>query len=379
MSLPRIALNGRFSGTHQPTGAQTAAFWMLDAIVRLERNLELVIFADSRFPGISEWHHFPGVIWVEVPFQDWSRTQAQLWEQLIFPFVSRHYGCTAAHHPMLTNPVWNNGLSTLITVNDLNFMVHPEWYHWTFRWFLRLCAIPGLRRARHVRVISRYIEEQVWQQLQLPRERLGTIYCGVKTPQFARSSSAPPPAGVPHILCVGSLQPHKNLIRLCEAFQQLRREGIVQELRVVGRPQTSFCKIPGLEEMLRAPGVVILGYLSEEELFNAYAQSTVFCFPSLEEGFGMPILEAMQAGTLVVTSRTSCLPEIAGSAARLVDPTNVNEIAEGLREMLQLDPASRQQRVTEGKAWAATFTWERCGRAYLELYQDILLPPSAHT
>ena len=123
----KVGFNGRFSGTKQPTGTQTAAFQLFDAIIRRERDVEIVVFADSRFPGIESWKSAPKLKWVETPFQDWSRNRAQIWEQVSLPIDARSQGCSIVHHPITTSPVWRNGTKSVVTLHDLNFYRHPEW------------------------------------------------------------------------------------------------------------------------------------------------------------------------------------------------------------------------------------------------------------
>ena len=174
------------------------------------------------------------------------------------------------------------------------------------------------------------------------------------------------------LLCVGSLQPHKNLPRFIRAYQRLKSEFPDLELRVVGRPQPRFAKDPELPRLLESPGVRVLGYLSEEALADAYASSAVFCYPSLEEGFGLPILEAMSVGTIVVTSNVSCLPEIAGDSAILADPFSVESIADGLRRALTLEPSTRERMVTAGRERARQFSWQRAADEYLKIYSELI-------
>jgi len=110
--------------------------------------------------------------------------------------------------------------------------------------------------------------------------------------------------------------------------------------------------------------------LSEEELANAYAGAKAFCFPSLEEGFGLPVLEAMSLGCPVLTSDTSCLPEIAVPALQ-VDPYSVDAIAGGLRHLLDLTPTEREEIITAGQTWCQRFRWEDSAKRYLSLYRDL--------
>ena len=365
--MKSIALNGRFSGTPEPTGTQTVAFQLFDAILREPREpgeFEFVVFADDRFPGVESWRDLPHVRFIRTPFQDWSRGRAQLWEQITAPHLARRHGCSIMHHPITTSPIWQNGLVQLVTLHDLNFYLHPEWYSRSFRMAFALCAIPGLRRSRCVVTISDYIRGQLSEIIGIPEKRLHRIYNGVKP-----MKSTAPRAGN-YLFAAGSLQPHKNLARLMRAFQTIRREYPDLELLIAGRPQPHFASDPEMCRLLTAPGIRLAGYLSEEELANAYAGARAFCFPSLEEGFGLPILEAMTLGCPVLTSNVSCMPEIAGPAL-LVDPFSVESIAEGLREILNLNPEQRLHLQEEGRHWAARFSWKSAAREYMNLYRKL--------
>ena len=227
----RVALNGRFTGTPQPTGTQTAAFNLFDQIVRNRAGCELVIFADSRFGGVTEWKALPGIEFVETPFQDWSRGRAQLWEQFRLPSLCRAHRCDIVHHPINTSPALGSGCKSVVTLHDLNFLRHPDWYSLRFRVIYTLCAWPGLHRAARVATISNYVLGDARRHLKVPEERLRMIYNGVKTLVPAKIV----PAGR-YVVCVGSIPPHKNLVRLIKAFLLLRAGDPGLELRVVGRP-----------------------------------------------------------------------------------------------------------------------------------------------
>lgn len=364
----RVALNGRFSGTPQPTGTQTVAFQLFDAIIRAPRSIEIVVFADSRFPGVAEWKKIPGTRFVAVPFQSWSRGRSQLWEQFRLPHLCCKWACQAAHHPISTNPAWHPRCKSVVTLHDLNFYLHPEWFTHSFRLVQRFGVIPGARHAERVVAISNHVLDLAKKHLGIAEPKLRMIYNGVKP---LKSSAVAKSGGGRRLLCVGSLQPHKNLPRLIRAFQRLQAEFPDLELHVVGRPQPRFARDPELPRLLESRGIKLLGYLSEEALADAYVHSAVFCYPSLEEGFGLPILEAMSAGTLVVTSNLSCLPEIAGGKAFLVDPFSVEAIADGLRRALALDQSKRASMVADGRDWAQRFSWQRAADEYLKIYSEL--------
>ena len=191
-----IALNGRFSGTRQPTGTQTVAYHLFDAILRSPQRggAPVTVFADPRFPGIAAWRDIPETTLVSTPFQDWSRGRSQLWEQFAFPRLARKYDAMIGHHPITTCPFWHNGVKTLVTLHDLNFYLHPEWYSRAFRLVFAFCAIPGIRRADRVVTISDYVRGQIAEHLRIREEHLFRVYNGNRN---APNEPLPPPPGGP--------------------------------------------------------------------------------------------------------------------------------------------------------------------------------------
>jgi glycosyltransferase involved in cell wall biosynthesis len=365
-----VALNCRFSGTLQPTGTQTAAFALFDAIVRLdERESPLVIFADPDFEGVAAWADVRDVTLVPVPFSKWSRGNAQLWEQFVLPELCRKMNCDVAHHPITTSPAFARGVKNVVTLHDLHFLKHPEWFSRAFRTVYSFTALPGLARASRVVAISDYVRDEAAQRLKIEPARLRRVYNGLR---FVPDSEPLAPFNIPYILCVGSLQPHKNLGRLIRAFRQIREGRPELELWIAGRRQSAFMEVPELNGLLDMPGLKMLGYLTDQELRAAYANALAFCYPSLEEGFGLPILEAMTCGTLVVASNVSCMPEIAGGHAELINPLSVDSIAAGIRTILELKPAERELRSKLARGWAEEFNWRAAAWQYLCIYSELI-------
>ena len=331
-----------------------------------------MVFADPAFAGVSAWGSVPRTQLVEVPFATWSRKKSQLWEQIMLPWAVRKSRCDLVHHPIGTCPRWNMGTKTVVTLHDLNFYHHPEWVAPAFRRWLLSTAVPGMRKAKHVVTISDYVLADTRATLRLDPAKTSRIYNGLRpmaTPARLPTKEVPPG---PVILGVNLWQPHKNLPRLLEAFRQLRGEFPDLELHLAGRPQAQFIEQPALHRQLEAPGIKVLGYLSEAALAEAYASATVFCYPSLEEGFGLPILEAMLMGTRVATSNASCLPEIARGAALLFDPLSPESIAGTLRQGLAESSADREKSIAYGKTVAASYTWDGAAREYTRLYEQVI-------
>lgn len=367
-----VGLNGRFSGTLKPTGTQVTSFHLFDAIIRSEREYSIVVFADEKFPGVAAWRTVPRTRFVPVPFSRWRRFVAQMWEQLVLPVRARKAGCAVLHHPMTTCPRWRNGVKQLVTVHDLNFFHHPEWVSRAFRRWLSSVVVPAIRRADHVATISDYVLSDVRRTLGIAAGKSSRIYNGL-TPLPAVQATPAGKGAARVILGINLWQPHKNLPRLIGAFSRLHGETPSLELHLAGRPQANYRTQPELAALLERPGVRVLGYLSEQDLGAAYAYADVVCYPSLEEGFGLPVLEAMAAGAPVVTSDASCLPEIAGGAAVLVDPFSEQSIAAGIRRALDEDSAARAARTAHGRQVAAGFSWHESARQYAALYSKLAL------
>jgi glycosyltransferase involved in cell wall biosynthesis len=274
---------------------------------------------------------------------------------------------------MTTCPRWRLGVRTVVTLLDLNFYLHPEWVSRSFRLVLQFFALPGIRRADRVVAISDYVRNQALEHLRLSPDKVKRIYIGAKFRAHDLAVHESIPERPSYIMSLGSFEPHKNLVRLIRAYQRVRGEFPGLELWVAGKAHPHrFRHQPELAGLLQTSGVRLLGYLGEDELRETYRHARAFCFPSLEEGFGLPLLEAMQSGTLVLTSRASCLPEIAGPACELVDPLSETELVEGLRRLLTLPESQRKERIERSRAWSDQFTWQRAAGEYLALYEELL-------
>jgi glycosyltransferase involved in cell wall biosynthesis len=171
------------------------------------------------------------------------------------------------------------------------------------------------------------------------------------------------------VLFVGAIQRRKNIARLVRAF-----EAMPAGWRLVLAGAAGW----GAEEELRAvetsprkSSIEVCGYVSAAQLESLYSRARIFAFASLDEGFGMPVLDAMAHGIAVITSRRSALPEVAGDAAMLVDPENVDELAEALRR-LAADEAVREELARRGRARAAEFSWESALKQTWTVYQELL-------
>jgi len=201
-----------------------------------------------------------------------------------------------------------------------------------------------------------------WDERMQPVEDEATIE-GVKARYHIRGE---------YVLYVGTLQPRKNLGRLLEAVALLRKEarrGEAPSLIIAGRKGWLYDPVFQQVERLGLEGEVVFpGYVPQEDLPALLSGARLFVFPSLYEGFGLPVLEAMACGTPVVCSNVSSLPEVAGDAALLVDPLDVEGMAEAMNRLLQ-DEGLRAELVERGYRQVRRFSWERCARATLAVLE----------
>ena len=283
---------------------------------------------------------------------------------------------------------------TVFTLHDLIFLFHPETHKPLNRWFLTLMMPRFLRAADAIIAVSECTRRDAIRFYGITEEKITVIYEGV-SPRFRPASPEAVRAvrekySLPEhfILYVGTIEPRKNLTALLEAFHHflatcsslsapcdLRPATCDLRLVIVGKKgwlyESFFHR---LRELGLDDRVIFTGYVPDEDLPAIYSAADLFVFPSLYEGFGLPVLEAMACGVPVVCSNTSSLPEVAGDAALLVDPTDVRALA-GAMERVLMDKHLRAELRAKGLERAERFTWEGAARETLEVYREVVRCP----
>jgi alpha-1,3-rhamnosyl/mannosyltransferase len=224
-----------------------------------------------------------------------------------------------------------------------------------------------VRHADRLIAISESTRRDAIRLLDLPPEKIEVIYCGVADAFFDAKAR---PATRPYALFVGTIEPRKNVDTLLDAWAQLKpslREEF--ELLVAG-PQGWGAERTMARLRAGGGGVRYLGYVSEQELPALTAGATVFAYPSLYEGFGFPVAQAMAARVPAITSNLSSLPEIAAAGSVLVDPRSADELHRGL-ELLLTSPSLRAKLARDGFRQAQEFRWATCARKSLEFFHGL--------
>lgn len=287
------------------------------------------------------------------------------------------------HGPAVFLPLVKLGYRTVVTIHDLVSFLFPATVPRKYSLYMRLMTRLAVRSADRIIAVSRATGDDLRRLLHVPEDRVVVIHEAVGS-EF---QVAPDPAAAgailrrygirpPYCLFVGNLEPRKNLTRLIEAFALLkartwRGETPVPQLVLAGTRGWLYNGIfQAIERHGLAADIVLTGYVPLADLPTLYAGAACFVFPSLYEGFGLPVLEAMAAGAPVVASRVGAIPEVTGDAALLVDAHQAAELADALESVLT-DPTLRARLVVRGRARVQLFTWERVARETLAVYEAV--------
>jgi len=253
---------------------------------------------------------------------------------------------------------------SVTTFHDL-FVISGDYSTAEFRQRFTAQARDAAQRSDLIITVSAFTARQVEQLLRVEPSRIRVIHHGTRA-AFPSKSTIPKE---PLILNVGAIQRRKNIIRLVEAFEQLS-----PEWRLTLAGSFGFDSEAARERIERSPrkqDIQVLGYVTDSQLEELYQRASILAFPSLDEGFGMPVLDAMARGVPVLTSNVSAMPEVAGEAALLVDPSDVESIADGLRRLAE-SQALRDSYASAGIARASEFSWEKSVEATWTVYQELL-------
>jgi glycosyltransferase involved in cell wall biosynthesis len=365
--LRRVGLNLLFLIPGETGGSEIYARNLIPALAAERPDLELVAFVNREAAGFTA----PGVAVVPVDVSGRGRARRVIAEQRRLQRLVREHGIELLHS-LGTSAPSRVGAVNVVTILDVIYARHPEAHTFAMRLGMRLLVPRAARAADRVITLSESSAEEISEVLGFPRERIDVVHLGGKPP-----GPATPEAELRErlrlddstiVLSVSARRPHKNLKRLLAAFA-----------RVDARP-APLLALPGyptpFEDEIKAEAgrlgiaerIRFLDWVSDEDLEGLYAAAACFVFPSLAEGFGIPVLEAMQRGVPVACSDTSSLPEVAGEAARYFDPLDVDEIAASIADLLR-DGGLRERLLAAGRERARLFSWERTARETAASYQ----------
>ncbi len=366
-----IGLNLVFLVPGQTGGMEVAARALVPALRAAAPGVRLTAFV-NREAAEADF----GVDSIVVPVKASQRVEWVRGEQMLLPRLAERAGCDLVHSLASTAP-GRGRFARVVTIHDLNYLIVPD-AHFGLRGLgMRLLVPLAARRSHRVLADSSSTRDDLVGRLKVPSDKIDVVPLGIGRPPVAvptperdlRSRLAL--GDRPFVLSLSAKRPHKNLRALLEALALTPEERRpVAVLAGYPTPHEEELRIRSEQLGLR-DDVRFEGWTSDEDVEGLLAASACFVFPSLYEGFGLPVLEAMSRGVPVACSDRASLPEVAGGAARLFDPTRPEQIASAIEALIG-DTEEAAKLAAAGRARAAHFTWERTASLTLHSYERAL-------
>lgn len=344
-----IYINGRFL-TQPMTGVERYAYSMCKAMARLQQPFTIVcpqapIHQDYDVSGLTIVHYGIG--------------NSHFWEQCVLPLFflgKKDYlvlSFTGLGSVLIRHKV--------MTVHDLSFLYNRSWFSKAYYWWYRIMTPLAIKTSRHLITVSQFSKQEIMRFYPfIQEEQISVAYGAVNSTRFHRLSSVPATEH-PFALAVSSIDPRKNFPMLVKAFKGI--DGCL--LYIVGKQNHVFSQQNGLDEEL--PNVRFLGRVSDEELTRLYNQAVCFIFPSIYEGFGLPLLEAMTCGCPVLASDIPVFREVCGDAAIYFNPYDETSIRNAIAHFLSLNKEEQEKLQTAGYEHAQRYSWEQSARSIIDL------------
>lgn len=353
-------------------GPETYEHRLVRALAAIDRVNEYHVFclddAAVRALGIDQPNFIFHVLW---PSNRWVSMSVSL------PLAIRRSGVRVLHATFTPPPF--SPVDYVFTMHGAVTFTHPHFYPPMVLTRLNALLRRGLKRSSLTVCVSDFVRQELTELFDIPPERMVTVHHGVgeefhPLPKSEAAELVRSLHGLdrPYFLYVGKLHANKNIVRMIEAFHAFSAGAHEDLVLVLAGRQVWGCE--GITETIvrlhLTDRVRLIGHRSQAELPALYSGATAFVFPTLWEGFGLPVVEAMACGTPVITSNIACLPEITGGAAMLVDPLSVPDLAHAM-EQVYTDPALRDSLRSRGLARAACFSWQNTAAATLEAYRRV--------
>lgn len=350
------------------TGIEEYAYQLIKHLRELLTDGRVILYLDPRVNS-------PENIDFELP-KNWKAkflrspkfwTQVRLSLEMIFHPVDVLF--VPAHTVPLIHP-----RNTIVTVHGLEYEFCPKAYSFFERLYMRWVIKNSCRWAKKIIAVSENTKRDLIKLYEIPKNKIDVVYEGYSSNNFKLNSKFQIQnnkyqiLNIRYLMFIGRLEDRKNIIRMIEAFEELKRKhNISHKLILVGKFGYGEEKIRNkINSSEFRKDIVLTGYVSEKDKFYLMANADVFLFPTIYEGFGLPILEAQSVGTAVVTSNISSMPEVAGDGAVLVDPKNKEEIADAIYKLIS-NESHKNDIIKKGYENVKRFSWDKCAEEIVKM------------
>lgn len=370
----KIALNLLYLIPGVVGGTETYARSLITALARLDEDHEYTVYVnrESADLDITPSDNFRRVVCPVVAMQ---RAYRYGWEQFFLPVQLHRLNPDLVHSLGYVGPIASGG-PQVVSVHDVNYLGHSGRRTPIGRRAFQFFVEKTVQRASHVITISHFSRGEIMRHLGVPPEKVSVVYCAAK-------ESAPPgsggPAGLsdvirgvtrPFMFAFSSLSAHKNIARLIAAFARISSE-VPHSLVLIGHMPEKSAEIRAALQRAGDHRIRFTGFIPDDDVDALMKQASLFVFPSLYEGFGLPILDAQEAGIPIACSDVAALPEVAGEGAILFDPLSVDDMADKLKRAL-LDADLRESLAQKGKENARNFSWDKAARETMDIYRKVV-------
>lgn len=369
----RIGLNLLYLVPGETGGTETYARMLIPALCELRPDWEFLAFTGrGGVPDadVAAW----GAVPVRLPVPSRGRVLRVLGEQFLLPAAARRHGVALLHNLSGTGPRFA-GVPQVTTTHDVLYATHPEAHGRIMRLGQSILIPAAARASARVITVSEASAADIAAKLGIPRERIDIVPNASRTP----GPATPEPelrrrfglGRSPLVLATSARRGHKNLIRLLDAFARVETAP-APALVLPGYPTGAESELEAqIDDLGLSDRVHLLGWIDDADLDGLYSACELLVFPSLAEGFGLPVLEAMEHGLPVATSDRSAMPEVGGDAVEYFDPCDTGAIAQAIERLLG-DPGLRARLSEAGRERAAKFSWTHSAELTAAVYERAL-------
>lgn len=369
----KIALNLLYLIPGVVGGTETYARSLITALGRLDEDHEYTVYVNREAADldITPNESFTRVVCPVVAMQ---RAYRYSWEQLVLPAQLHRLNPDLVHSLGYVGPIASH-LPQIVSVHDVNYLGHSGRRTPVGRRAFQFFVEKTVAKARHVITISNFSRGEIMRHLGVPPEKVSVVYCA------AREQSGVPvntsidgdvALGVsqPFMIAFSSLSAHKNIARLIEAFASISSD-VSHSLVLIGHMPEKSAEIKAALQRAGDDRIHFTGFIPDADVDALMKRTSLFVFPSLYEGFGLPILDAQDAGVPIACSNVAALPEVAGDGAILFDPLSVEDMAAKLKRAL-LDADLRESLVRNGRENVGRFSWDKAARETMSIYRKVV-------
>lgn len=354
-------------------------YFLVKHVLQIDKKNHYFLYFDYQYSEPKEFLQAKNVTLRQFPFSRYKRYLPFGYSHILSSAALQRDKLDVFHAPANTIPLYYTGPS-VVTIHDLAIYTHPEWFP-NGQDFSKKIIVPStLSRAKRIIAVSQSTKQDIQRLFHISPKIIDVVYEGYAadkrlTKEVKEQVQKQYHLKEKYIFFVGSLEPRKNLPALIKAFDSIVNTNWKKwkdwQLVIAGAKGWKYDDImQAIKQAKCGSQIRYIGYVSHQEKLALLSGSTLFAFPSLWEGFGLPVLEAMGMGIPVLTSNISALPEVCGDAARLINPKKFGEIRAGLQDLMS-DAQLRKELSHQGLMRAKSFSWITTARKTVDIYEKV--------